>query len=360
MKRTVLPIALPCLLFPSVVMADDFTGFSMDFVDITGGNVADNTGYGAVGYDYRMGVNEVSRGMIDAYNANSGGPVLTMSDMTSFGGNGANRPATGISWNEAARFVNWLNTSSGFSAAYNFTTGGFNDNITLWGVGDAGYDPGNPFRNSNAYYFLPSEDEWYRAAYYDPNAGAYWDYATGSDSAPTAVSGGTTGAVYGGQFGPADVTNAGGLSPFGTMGQNGNVLEWAESGFFAPNESAVGSRVVRGGDWEFDSSLLVSSNRYFGSPTRVDLFIGFRVASVPEPSGVLLEMRNFVRGGSTVTVDIFSNAGNVDVYRTTDLIDYGATPVAQNLPPGTGVVIDDSSPEDKAFYILVPHGSDSP
>ena len=126
-----------------------------------------------------------------------------MSDMTSYGGNGTNRPATGVSWNEAARFVNWLNTSQGYSAAYKFTTGGANDNIALWTSAMRATTPANPFRNSNAHYFLPSEDEWYKAAYYDPNAngglGGYWDYATGSDTAPTAVASGTTSgtAVYG-------------------------------------------------------------------------------------------------------------------------------------------------------------------
>jgi formylglycine-generating enzyme required for sulfatase activity len=37
-------------------------------------------------------------------------------------GNGANRPATGVSWNEAARYVNWLNTSNGLAPAYKFAT----------------------------------------------------------------------------------------------------------------------------------------------------------------------------------------------------------------------------------------------
>ena len=104
----------------------------MDFVTIgNAGNADDDTGHGGVGYNYRMGVNEVSRGMIDTYNSQSS-PALTMSDMTSFGGNGVNRPATGISWNEAARFVNWLNTSKSFSAAYKFSTAGNNDDIALW------------------------------------------------------------------------------------------------------------------------------------------------------------------------------------------------------------------------------------
>jgi len=34
---------------------------------------------------------------------------------------GVDKPATSVSWNEAARFVNWMNTSSGYSAAYKFT-----------------------------------------------------------------------------------------------------------------------------------------------------------------------------------------------------------------------------------------------
>ena len=58
--------------------------------------------------------------------------------------------------------------------------------------------------------------------------GGYCDYATGSDTAPTAVASGTGAgtAVYSQSFeaGPADITNAGGLSSYGTMAQSGNVL----------------------------------------------------------------------------------------------------------------------------------------
>jgi formylglycine-generating enzyme len=229
---------LPILFLPlAAAHADTFGSgantFTMNFVDIgNAGNADDDTGYGGVGYAYRMGVNEVSERMIDAYNALSGGPSITKDTR------GLDRPATNVSWNEAARFVNWLNTSKGYSVAYKFTTGGANDDIALWTISDAGYNAANPFRNANAYYFLPSEDEWYKAAYYDPNksgGAGYWDYATGSDSAPTAVASGTTSgtAVYNGQPGPADITNAGGLSPYGTMAQNGNVWELGESGFAA-------------------------------------------------------------------------------------------------------------------------------
>ena len=69
--------------------------------------------------------------------------------------------------------------------------------IALWTTTEAWQQGGeNLYRHKDAKYFLPSEDEWYKAAYYDPNkggagVGGYWDYATGSDSAPTAVASGT-------------------------------------------------------------------------------------------------------------------------------------------------------------------------
>jgi len=267
---------------------DTFTGFSMDFVPIGNAGNADDSGaisgpYGGVAYNYRMGVNEVSETMIDAYNAvgANSGRLITMDNR------GDDRPATSVSWNEAARFVNWLNTDAGFAEAYK-TTGTATTNIALWELGDAGYDASNPFRNSNAKYFLPSEDEWYKAAYYDPNTGTYNDYATGSDTAPGAVAGGTGAgtAVYAQSFsiGPADIANAGGLSPYGTMAQNGNVWEWGESALDGSNSLAGESRVFRGGNWNNDSFNLRSSSRLSLSPSNGSTNVGFRVAAVPEPS----------------------------------------------------------------------------
>jgi formylglycine-generating enzyme required for sulfatase activity len=271
--------------------------FTMGFVTIgSPGNAADDTGFGSVGHTYRMGVHEVSRGMINAYNTLSGGPTLTMQDMTSQGGNGVSRPATGISWNEAARFVNWLNTSSGYSAAYKFTTGGFNDNIALWQAGDAGYNAANPFRNTDAHYFLPSEDEWYKAAYYDPNkngGAGYWNYATASDTLPTAVGSGTTSntAVYSSQGSPANITTAGGLSAYGTMAQNGNAWEWSESGFDRTNDAAEEERVLRGGGYNNNAGTLLASSRNVSlDPIDTARDVGFRVAAIPEPSGFLMTL----------------------------------------------------------------------
>jgi hypothetical protein len=102
-----------------------------------------------------------------------------------------------VNWNEAARFVNWINTSTGGTPAYKFALQpgeiGYdaNANIELWTAGDAGYDPNNLYRNSLARYVLPSVDEWYKAAYYDAMSGVYYDYPTGSNTAPTPVASGT-------------------------------------------------------------------------------------------------------------------------------------------------------------------------
>jgi hypothetical protein len=250
---------------------------------------------GKVEYAYRIGKYEVSRDMITKANT-LGSLGITLEDMTSYGGNGVDRPATGVSWNEAARFVNWLNTSTGFSPAYKFALQpgdvGYSANafIQLWTPSDAGYNPNNLFRNSLAFYFLPSVDEWHKAAYYDPTSGSYFVYPTGSNSAPTPVASGTAAgtAVYSGQSGPANITLAGGLSPYGTMGQGGNVYEWEETEFDLMNDSSSSDRGARSGYWDFDADQMAAWYRDYSPPTLEGNTHGFRVASVPEPSALLL------------------------------------------------------------------------
>lgn len=262
--------------------------FSIDFVRVGNpGNAADTTGSpnpaGAVSYIYNIGKYEISRDLFTKA-ATAGALGITASTIYSL-----NQPVIGASWNEAARFVNWLNTSKGYQAAYNFTTSGVNDNITLWAAGQ--YSGSNQFRHKDAYYFLPSMDEWYKAAYGSPS-GTWYNYATGSDIAPSGVASGTSGVVYNQSFAssnsPANITNAGGLSPYGTMAQNGNVWEWNESAFDGSNNSASENRELRGGSWIGGSNNLVSSNRLSISLTTENSYYGFRVASVPEPSSGLL------------------------------------------------------------------------
>lgn len=275
--------------------------FGIEFVEIgSPGNAADPTGspnppMGAVGYIFSLGKFEVSRGMIEMANAEAA-LGITMLDMTLLGGNGANRPATGISWFEAARFVNWLNTSQGFQAAYNFDGSG---NFQLWASSEAWQlDGENLFRHKDAHYWLPSEDEWYKAAFYDPVSAAYFEFPNGKNTPPAPVVSGTADdtAVYThSEFqGPADVTQAGGLSPFGIMGMGGNVAEWHETRF-DPLFGDPRNRTIRGGFWSNLSPSLSSSSSAFALPDFEASNVGFRVvslssgvAAVPEPSWVVL------------------------------------------------------------------------
>ena len=276
--------------------------FTIDFVDVGNAGNANDAGagggsysspYGGVGYDYRISTYEISQS--DITNATASG----LSNVTG-GAHTGNEPAANISWYEAAAFVNWMNTSNGHQAAYDLTfSSGWS--MTAWGASNqaaTGVDSGtNAYRHKDAYYFLPSEDEWYKAAYHqnDGVTANYWDYATGSNTIPTPVASGTTSgtAVFNGPSDPADVNLAGGLSPYGTMGQNGNVWEWNESAFDGVNNLTDEGRGIRGGSWGNSEDPLRSSNRANLPPTFEFADIGFRVASIPEPSSIVMLLLTF-------------------------------------------------------------------
>jgi formylglycine-generating enzyme required for sulfatase activity len=265
--------------------------FEIEFVKIGApGNPPDTTDRpvtdGAVPYKYRIGRYEVSEQMIDK--ANALGALGITHD-----GRGANFPATSISWYEAAQFVNWLNESTGHPVAYKFDVMG---NFLLWEPMDAGYDPNNLYRNSEAFYFLPTLSEWHKAAYYDPVAGVYYDYPTGSDAIPDgidSVGDSVFDAVFedgANQLAPNVITNVGLSSPYGTFGQGGNAREWLEIAFDRMNTMPDKQRMLRGGAWGDIHTLLLAANDGIGwAPSFEGNFVGLRVASaIPEPSAVLM------------------------------------------------------------------------
>jgi formylglycine-generating enzyme required for sulfatase activity len=296
--------ALLCALTVTAAHADTFgpagpNQFTIDFVTIGNAGNGDDAGagggsysspYGGVTYAYRMGTFEISQDQITK--ATEGGLAGVLA-----GAHTGNEPAANITWFEAAAFVNWLNDqrTPGLKA-YNLTGVA---SLTPWESVDAWQAGGeNLYRHKDAYYFLPSEDEWYKAAYHqnDGVTANYWDYATGSNTIPTqALTDGTLAgsAVFNGPEAgvpadPTDVNLAGGLSAYGTMGQNGNILEWVESAFDGLNDSSSEIRAGRGGAWFNTENLLRSSGRSSDSPANSGGNVGFRVASVPEPSCALL------------------------------------------------------------------------
>ncbi len=278
------------LSIQSSAQADTFgtsgNEFTINFVNIgNAGNAADTTSYGAVPYEYRASTYEITQDAINKATA-SGMTNVTAGPWT------GNQPAANLNWYEAAAFVNFLNTSSGKTAAYDLSWSGTAWSMELWSSDQAWTAGGtNLYRNKDAFYFLPSENEWYKAAYYKgggTNAG-YWLYPTASSSEPTSVTSGTSAgtAVYRNNnpdSAPAIVNSAGGLSPYSTMGQGGNVWEWNESALDGTNSSSSEFRVFRGGNWGSAAGNLRPSSRESDDPLQQGVYLGFRVASVPEPS----------------------------------------------------------------------------
>lgn len=272
--------------------------FSMEFVPIGNPNNApDTTGSpnpgGQVAYEYGIGKFEVTKGMIVKFNASQSLQIPES-------GGAPSGPATIVSWNQAARFINWLNTVSGGHEAYKFTTSGVNDNISVWTSADVlDYDPANPYRSKRATYAMTSLNEWYKAAYYDPKKQVYYDYPTGSNTAPASVAQGDSPytAVYGGRPGPVDVTQAGGLSPYGVMGLGGNVFEWQETALNFTNSSGSSQRWFRGGAWYSPAADLYAPALYlYTLPSNVNFSVGFRVTSLAPASEAVPEPGTFMIG----------------------------------------------------------------
>jgi formylglycine-generating enzyme required for sulfatase activity len=151
-------------------------------------------------------------------------------------------------------------------------------------------------RLAGAKFWIPSENEWYKAAYYDPTlnsgTGGYTQYATRSNTAPTTVTySGTTGLADG--FGnTANVSNplalyvgtSGTASYYGTYDMVGNLWEFTET--ILGNGSA---RQQRGSSYENGATLGRSGvGSFSASPSGAYSTWGFRIAAVPEPGTVVL------------------------------------------------------------------------
>jgi formylglycine-generating enzyme required for sulfatase activity len=282
------------LIVHSSAQSDTFgTGsnqFTLDFVNV--GNTANTNsslGYGAVPYEYRIGKYEISQHQVTKATQLGLTGVSTTASST-------NRPAASATWYEAAAFVNFLNTNSGKTAAYNLSLSGSTWSMTLQAANQAWTLGGtNLYRNKDAFYFLPSENEWFKAAYYNPTNTTYYTYPLGSNSAPSQLGnlGGTNPgtAVYLAnifQPGPAEIERAGGLSPYGAMGLAGNAWDWVESSFDGANTNASADRTFRGAAAGRPAGNMISSYRQSVAPTIGNDDMGFRVASVPEPSTYVL------------------------------------------------------------------------
>lgn len=233
-----------------------------------------------------------------------------------------NQPVVFVNWYSSIRFANWLNNGQGAGDTENGA-------YTLAGGSVIPSNDRTIARNAGAAVFLPSENEWYKAAHHQPSiAGGdgdgYWLYPTGTNAEPnsdqppgdpsiqtnaanffrddglangfndgyavtasTSLSASTNYLTDVGAYAVAD-------SFYGTFDQGGNVFEWNEDRA-SESESPRG---VRGGMWNSTSDVLGAGLNFYEEPGTERSTIGFRVASIPEPaSGLAL-----LSGGSLMLI----------------------------------------------------------
>jgi formylglycine-generating enzyme required for sulfatase activity len=177
-------------------------------------------------------------------------------------------PVNYVSFYDSLRFANWLHNGQPTGAQDSTTTE--DGAYTFSGATNVGA------RNLGATIFLTSEDEWYKAAYYDAASARYFDYPAGSDTQTTCALPGATANTANCDLVEGDLTDVGSytgsLSPNGTFEQGGNVWEW--------NEAIIGSnRGLRGGSFTSILGSLAASYRYDFIAAYGSRNVGFRVAS---------------------------------------------------------------------------------
>jgi formylglycine-generating enzyme len=303
---------------------------SLEFVTVGDpGNAADSVrqsdrtkGYGSVPYVYQIGKYDVTVAQYceflnavaktDTYSLYHDGMATDMptvaivrtGDSGSYrysvkgGKKGTNRegvnfPIFDVSWGDAARFCNWLhnrqptgNQGPGTTEAGAYTLRGVTMDANLMDIK----------RNPEATYFIPTENEWYKAAYYKGGStkAGYWRFPTQSDEWPSNVlsargrNNANCRVLYndGRPTTSTDVVNkltvvgafAASPGPYGTFDMGGNVFQW--------NETAVTglTRGVRGGCWGVPVYLMSSDERLYNVyyPAHGNVYVGFRVARVPQ------------------------------------------------------------------------------
>lgn len=288
----------------SASLAERLWKIHIPFVAVTNaGNPPDFGGKGAVAYDFRIGTYEVNNrqyvaflnavavedrfGLFDTnMEASVHGGILRTGHPGDYHYTAKpgmeHRPAVWVDFHDALRFCNWLHNGQPSGVQQPSTTEDGAYTMTAEGVASNTIQ-----RNAAARFWLPSDDEWYKAAYHQPwelggDVEGYWRFPTRSQVAPFSE-------VPPGDANTANVccatdrvaTDVGAYvnsaTFYGTLDQAGNVQEWVEEIIFITN------RRLRGGSWDYNEFYTESDDLEFDTTNYPADGIGFRVAGAPRP-----------------------------------------------------------------------------
>jgi len=202
-------------------------------------------------------------------------------------------PLNGISWRAAAMYCNWLHNDK-TPALWAIQSGAY-DTSTFGELPD-GTLTDQVTHSPDAKFWIPTLDEWTKAAHYDPhknglNQGGYWLYPTTSDAAPVSGRPGEIGAE----------------TAAGTPSDGDYVAEYVPIGSYSYVTSPWGLLDTSGGGseftefWAVDSRLIRGSRAYVTQSPEIYDHIAqlqsvraysragtLRVVSIiPTPSGAL-------------------------------------------------------------------------
>jgi hypothetical protein len=273
------------------------------------GNANSTAGLGAVSSTFKISAYEVSNTQYaqflnsvgatnpnSIYNANMG--TNAAGGITQSGVSGSftyavkagmgNNPVNFVTWWSAARFMNWLQGGQTNNVS-SLETGSYTLNNATSGAIVA--------RNAAAAYFLPSSNQAYKAAYYNPANSSYFTYGTSNNSAPNGGTGttaaitsftGTNSANFNSSGSTAVGSFASTVSPYGLFDATGNINEMTDT----VNPTLATQVYSTGG--AFNAAVAPSGAAASFSNLTGTAGIGFRVAAVPEPSTLGLAGVGFV------------------------------------------------------------------
>jgi formylglycine-generating enzyme required for sulfatase activity len=348
-----LTICFMACLVCLIAMGTTSAGVIIDWIEVGDPGNPENTvikkddfssGYGSVAYEFRIGKYETTNDQYveflnavaktDTYTLYDNGMRVAISGgITRSGTSGnysytikpnmGNKPVVYVTWYDAARFANWLQNGQPTGLQDASTT---EDGAYTFSGAETVSD-----RNPNAQYFLPTEHEWEKAAFYEPGADTplgdgWWTKPSHSDIAPLSAladefgnvtnpgphvvafqraanwNGSTIGNVV-------TVGSAGNESFFGVRDMPGNVFEWVVADPTKPDPNGWGPYTVRGGAFNnmghvdiYERNLVHHDNHNHAGGN-----VGFRLAAAMPP--LILNAADFNGDG-------FVDGADLEIWQT--------------------------------------------